>query len=76
MTTARYAPTGPKHWPVFYETLDKDGTRAMPAPTYYTALANVLDKYTTLAAGGSSTAKQALDGMQQELEVLYASSIK
>jgi hypothetical protein len=36
----------------------------------------VLDKYTTLACGGSATAKQALDGMQQELESLYASSIK
>jgi len=76
MTAARYAPTGPKHWQVFYDSLDKDGTRAMAAPTYYTALSNVLDKYTTLAVGGSATAKQALDGMQQEFERLYATSVK
>lgn len=76
MNAQRYAPTGPNHWQIFYQTLDRDGTRAMPAPTYYNAMANVLDKYTTLAMGGSSTAQQALDGMQQELESLYASSIK
>lgn len=76
MTAARYAPTGPSHWQVFYATLDRAGTRAMPAPTYYNAMSNVLDKYTTLACGGTATAKQALDGMQQELESLYISSIK
>jgi len=76
MTSARYAPTGPNHWQVFYDTLDHSGTRAMPAPSYYNAMSNVLDKYTTLACGGSSSAKDALDGMQQELETLYASSIK
>ena len=76
MTAERYAVTGPKHWQVFYDALDRGGTRAMPAPTYYNALNNVMVKYTTLATGGSATAKQALDGMQQELERLYATSIK
>jgi ABC-type glycerol-3-phosphate transport system substrate-binding protein len=74
MTAARYAPTGPAHWQVFYPTLDHDGTRAMPAPTYYNAENNSLVKYTTLAMGGSMSAKQALDGLQGELERLYASS--
>ncbi len=72
MTAQRYAPTGPAHWPVFYATLDRSGTRAMPAPTYYNAEANILDKYTTLAIGGSSSPKDALDGMQRELEHQYA----
>lgn len=76
MTAARYAKTGPQHWQVFYATLDRSGTRAMPAPTYFNAMSNVFDKYTTLAIGGSATAKQALDGMQQELEPLHASRIK
>ena len=74
MTAARYAPTGPAHWDVFYPTLDHDGTRAMPAPTYYNAMTNSFVKYTTLALGGSSSAKDALDGMQGELERLYASA--
>ena len=74
MTAARYAPTGPAHWQVFYPTLDHDGTRAMPAPTYYNAENTALVKYTTLAMGGNMSAKQALDGLQGELESLYASS--
>ena len=76
VTAARYAPTGPNHWDVFYSTLDRSGTRSMPAPSYYNQEANVLDKYTTLAVSGNSSAKQALDGMQQELEVLYATNPK
>jgi ABC-type glycerol-3-phosphate transport system substrate-binding protein len=76
MTAARYSTTGPIHWQTFYDTLDKDGTRNMPAPTYFTALANALNKYTTLACGGSSTPKDALDGLQQQLEGLYARSPK
>jgi ABC-type glycerol-3-phosphate transport system substrate-binding protein len=76
LTAARYAPTGPLHWDVFYPTLDRSGTRAMPAPTYYNQEANVLDKYTTLAVSGTTSIKSALDGMQQELEVLYATNPK
>ena len=37
MTAERYAPTGPKHWQVFYDTLDKTRTRRpsrpRPSPT-------------------------------------------
>lgn len=71
MNAARYATTGPKHWQLFYEQLDKDGTAALPAPPYYNQLANILGKYTTLAASGNSSVKQALGGMQQDLENAY-----
>ena len=74
MTAARYASTGPAHWQVFYPTLDHSGTRAMPAPTYYNPESNALDKYTTLAIGGSMSPKRALDGLQGELERLYATN--
>ncbi len=74
MTAQRYAPTGPAHWPVFYETLDHSGTRAMPAPTYFNPLSNAFDKYTTLAVGGGTSAKDALDGLQSELERLHATA--
>ena len=74
MTAARYAPTGPKHWQVFYQTLDHAGTRAMPAPPYYTQLADVLNKFTSQAMTGGATPKQALDGMQRQLESIYSSS--
>jgi multiple sugar transport system substrate-binding protein len=76
LTAARYAPTGPAHWEVFYSTLDRAGTRAMPAPTYYNQENDVLDKYTTAAISGSMSPKQALDGMQQELETLYLTNPK
>ncbi len=76
MTAARYAPTGPAHWQVFYETLDRAGTRSMPAPTYYNQEANLLDKYTTSAIAGNMSPKQALDGMQSQLESLYATNPK
>jgi ABC-type glycerol-3-phosphate transport system substrate-binding protein len=76
LTAARYAPTGPAHWDVFYPTLDRSGTRAMPAPTYYNQEANALDKYTTSAVNGNMSPKQALDGLQQELEVLYLTNPK
>ena len=76
LTAARYAPTGPVHWDVFYSTLDRSGTRAMPAPSYSNPEATLLDKYTTSAVSGNMSAKQALDGMQQELEVLYATNPK
>jgi ABC-type glycerol-3-phosphate transport system substrate-binding protein len=76
MTAARYAPTGPVHWEVFYSTLDRSGTRSMPAPTYYNQESNVLDKYTTLAVSGNTSAKDALDGMQRELETMYLTNPK
>lgn len=68
LTAERYAPTGPKNWKVFYDTLDKyPNTAPIPAPPYYNALANALNQRTTEAMS-SKSAKGALDGLQRDLE--------
>jgi multiple sugar transport system substrate-binding protein len=68
VTAARYAPTGPKHWQVFYDTLTQfPNTQPIPTPPYYNTLANSLNTRTTQAMA-SGDAKTALDGMQQDLE--------
>jgi len=70
MTADRYKTTGPKHWSVFYDTLTKHpDTAPIPAPPYYNALATSLNQRTTEAIS-SGNAKQALDGMQSDLEKL------
>ena len=74
MTASRYAPTGPAHWQVFYDTLtDHPDTAPIPAPPYYNALATSLNQRTTQAMS-SGDAKAALDGMQQDLETAAAQS--
>jgi ABC-type glycerol-3-phosphate transport system substrate-binding protein len=73
MTADRYAGTGPKNWNVFYDTLDKlPNTAPIPAPPYYNAMANALNQRTTQAMS-SGNARQALDGLQQDLETAAAS---
>ncbi len=74
MTAQRYAPTGPKHWSVFYDTLtDHPDTAPIPAPPYYNALATALNQRTTQAMT-SGDAKSALDGLQSDLETAAKSS--
>lgn len=73
MTADRYAPTGPKNWKVFYDTLDKlPNTAPIPAPPYYNAMANALNQRTTEAMS-SGSAKSALNGLQKDLETAAAS---
>lgn len=68
MTPERYKTTGPEHWSVFYDTLTKfENTTPIPAPPYYNALANALNRRTTEAIA-SGHAKSALDGLQKDLE--------
>jgi ABC-type glycerol-3-phosphate transport system substrate-binding protein len=68
MTADRYSGTGPKNWNVFYDTLDKlPNTAPIPAPPYYNAMATALNQRTTQAMS-SGSAKNALDGLQQDLE--------
>jgi ABC-type glycerol-3-phosphate transport system substrate-binding protein len=68
MTPERYKTTGPEHWSVFYDTLTKfENTTPIPAPPYYNALANALNRRTTEAIA-SGDAKAALDGLQKDLE--------
>lgn len=74
MTAQRYAPTGPKHWQVFYDTLtEHPDTAPIPAPPYYNALATALNQRTTQAMS-SGDAKSALDGLQSDLETAAKSS--
>jgi ABC-type glycerol-3-phosphate transport system substrate-binding protein len=74
VTAAAYAPTGPKHWQVFYDSLDKfPNTTAIPAPSYYEAENTAFISRTTQALS-SGDAKTALDGLQSDLEKLYKKS--
>ncbi|MBZ0300081.1 MAG: sugar ABC transporter substrate-binding protein [Anaerolineae bacterium] len=69
----RYSKTGPANWHVFYDTLDKrPDTGPIPAPTFSIEETNIYTRYTSLATSGEMTPKDALDGMQSELEALYA----
>lgn len=72
LTSAAYAETGPKHWQVFYDSLDKfPNTTAIPAPPYYEALNTAFIRRTTQALGAGGNARSALDGLQSDLETLY-----
>jgi multiple sugar transport system substrate-binding protein len=73
MTAERYATTGPEHWQVFYDTLDKHpDTAPIPAPPQANELTTIFMKYTGLAATGEEAPQEALDNMQKDLEELFA----
>lgn len=72
MTADRYNPTGPASWQVFYDTLDKHpDTAPIPAPPQANPMTTIFNKYTGIAMTGGSSPKDALDGMQSELEALF-----
>jgi ABC-type glycerol-3-phosphate transport system substrate-binding protein len=66
-----YASTGPRHWNVFYDTLDKFPTTGpIPAPPQQAAVETALMKNVSLAVSGDERQlKQALDSMQRDLEL-------
>ncbi|MCI9890070.1 extracellular solute-binding protein [Micrococcales bacterium 31B] len=66
---AFYAGTGPRHWQVFYDTLEKFPTTApMPAPPQQAAVESALIKNVTGAVTGSKDAvKLQLETMQRDL---------
>jgi multiple sugar transport system substrate-binding protein len=69
----RYATSGPANWHVFYDTLDKrPDTAPIPAPKFSIEETDIYVRYTALATSGEQTPQAALDGMQAELEALYA----
>ncbi len=71
----RYSKTGPANWHVFYDTLDKrPDTGPIPAPVFSIEETEIYTRYTGKAVNGESSPKDALDGMQKELEALYARS--
>ena len=71
----RYATSGPANWHVFYDTLDKrPDTGPIPAPKFSIQETDIYTRYTANAVTGQQSPKDALDGMQQELEALYAAN--
>jgi multiple sugar transport system substrate-binding protein len=73
MTAERYATTGPKHWQVFYDTLEKNpDTAPIPAPPESNPMTTIFTKYSGLAMTQEMTPKDALDAMQKDLEALWA----
>jgi ABC-type glycerol-3-phosphate transport system substrate-binding protein len=69
----RFAETGPANWQVFYATLDeRPDTTPIPAPPQSNEMTNIFTRFTSLAMTGEMTPKDALDGMQAELEALWA----
>lgn len=67
-----YEPTGPANWHVFYDTLDDKDVSPIPSPPPAVEVTNIYTRFTALATSGEMTPKDALDGMQAELEALYA----
>ena len=74
MNTAEYwGQTGIANWHVFYDALDKrPDTGPIPAPKFSIEETDIYTRYTSLATSGEKSPKDALDGMQTELEALYA----
>ncbi|MEZ4865478.1 MAG: substrate-binding domain-containing protein [Caldilineaceae bacterium] len=75
-TAERYSLTGPAHWEVFYNTLDEHpDTAPIPAPPVSNPMTTAYTKYTGLAMSGEMTAQEAMDGLQKELEEIFARGV-
>ncbi|MFN3979039.1 MAG: ABC transporter substrate-binding protein [Caldilinea sp.] len=73
LTAERFAETGPANWQVFYATLDEHpDTAPIPAPSVSNPMTATFVAYTSRAMNGEMTPQAALDGMQKDLEDLYA----
>ncbi|MER6071602.1 extracellular solute-binding protein [Streptomyces sp. NPDC001817] len=69
LTAARYRGTGPAHWRVFYDTLDKfPDTGPIPAPPQVAEVTQVLLKHTGTALASPRSVGPALRRMQGDLE--------
>jgi len=72
MNAEFYAETGPEHWQVFQDTLDKHpSTSPIPAPPCSNPMTTTFTKFTGLATNGEMTPQAALDGMQTELLEIF-----
>lgn len=71
VNAAFYADTGPKHWKVFYDTLDDFPTTGpIPAPPQQAAVQNALIKNVPNALTGTKAGtRQALAAMQRDLAI-------
>jgi ABC-type glycerol-3-phosphate transport system substrate-binding protein len=73
MTAERYESTGPEHWQVFYDTLDKHpDTAPIPAPPQANEITSIFMRHTSTALTFAGTPQEALDEMQRELEEVMA----
>ncbi|MEU9475821.1 extracellular solute-binding protein [Streptomyces sp. NPDC048191] len=69
LTAARYRETGPAHWRVFYDTLDKfPDTGPIPAPPQVAEVTQALLKHTGTALASPRSVGPALRRMQGDLE--------
>ncbi len=69
LTAARYRETGPAHWRVFYDTLDRfPDTGPIPAPPQVAEVTQVLLKHTGTALASPRSVGPALRRMQGDLE--------
>ena len=69
LNAARYATSGPAHWQVFYNTLDRfPDTGPIPAPPQVAEVTDVLLKYTGTALASPRAVGPALRRMQGDLE--------
>ena len=66
-----YAATGPRHWKVFYDTLDRFPTSGpIPAPPQQAAVETALMKNVSAAVSGSSAGvRSAMGTLQRDLEL-------
>jgi ABC-type glycerol-3-phosphate transport system substrate-binding protein len=75
LTEEAFAETGPEHWQVFYDTLDKHpDTAPIPAPPISNPMTTLFTAYTGRAMNGELSPQAAMDGLQKELEELVARS--
>ncbi|MBG0857594.1 extracellular solute-binding protein [Streptomyces spinoverrucosus] len=69
LTADRYAESGPAHWRVFYDTLDRfPDTAPIPAPPQVAEVEQVLLKHTGTALSSPRSVRPALRRMQGDLE--------
>ncbi|MFE1835984.1 extracellular solute-binding protein [Streptomyces sviceus] len=69
LSADRYRETGPRHWQVFYDTLDKfPDTGPIPAPPQVAEVEQVLLKHTGTALASRRSVAPALRRMQSDLE--------
>lgn len=68
---AAFEATGPEHWSVFYDTLDKHpDTGPIPCPPVSNPMTTLFTSYTGKAMAGELAPKQAMDELQAELVAL------
>ena len=67
--------TGPEHWQVFYDTLDKHpDTAPIPAPPISNPMTTLFTNLHCACDDGRTNPQAAMDGLQKELEELAARS--